>query len=261
MLQFQFRVNCGLAWTARMLYPDSFPLLASAVVGWSLLTERNGVYKEIIWKTNVYEFRREVNNSWVCSMCYSKYSERNCLFGWKTRYLCSLGNTWLQWPIPWDWWGRQIWLKAVQPLWAKEVKNTVTQLASPCFVQRTLKVLSNQKQVLLSSRALPLWERSGGKALWDCSGAAGHVGYGTDAWLKACTKSWALLCFWERFATNACKLPGVGFRTDLIKDCTDSLSARNGKYWSETIFRDTAGILKPAHVVLGSVLTWTAKIE
>lgn len=40
----------------------------------------------------------------------------------------------------------------------------------------------------------------------------------------------ALLLREERFATSACKRPGIGFRTDLIKDCTDSLSARKSKY-------------------------------
>lgn len=34
----------------------------------------------------------------------------------------------------------------------------------------------------------------------------------------------------ERGGEYTCKLPGIGFRTDLIKDCTDSLSARNSKY-------------------------------
>lgn len=47
----------------------------------------------------------------------------------------------------------------------------------------------------------PRWE-SGGKTLWvqvwDSLGAASRVGCGTDAWLKVCTKSWALLCSWER---------------------------------------------------------------
>lgn len=138
-----------------MLYPGSFPLLTSAVVGWSLLTGRNEVCKEIIWKTNVYEFRRKVNNSWVCSIWYSKCSERSYLFGWKTRYLHSLENTWLQWPIPCDWQGRQIWLKEVQPLWAKD---TVTQLASACFVWRTLKVLSKQLQSLAQLQCSPFPE-------------------------------------------------------------------------------------------------------
>lgn len=62
-------VNCGLVWTTRMLYPGSFPLLACAVVGWSSLTGRKEVCKEIIWKTNVYEFRRKVNNAAGYAAC------------------------------------------------------------------------------------------------------------------------------------------------------------------------------------------------
>lgn len=73
----------------------------------------------------------------------------------------------------------------------------------------------------------------GGKALWlqvwDFSEAASHAG---QCMVKGLLQnlSFALLLREERFATNACKLLGIGFRTDLIKDCTDSLSARNSEY-------------------------------
>lgn len=57
--------------------------------------------------------------------------------------------------------------------------------------------------VLLSCSSLPSLRSqvrgSGGKTLWvqvwGSSGAAAHVGCGTE--LKACTKSWAWLCSWE----------------------------------------------------------------
>lgn len=180
-----------------MLYPGSFPLLTSAGVGWSLLTGRNEVCKEIIWKTNVYEFRRKVNNSWVCSIWYNKCSGRSYLFGWKTRYLHSLENTWLQWPVPCDWQGRQIWLKEVQPFMSKRHCDTVS-ICLFCSedTKGPVKAIAKSRSVAVFSLPWgPTWERSGGTILWvqvwDSSGAAGRVGCGTDAWLKACTKSWA----------------------------------------------------------------------
>lgn len=98
--------------------------------------------------------------------------------------------------------------------------------------------------------------------VWGCSGAAGHAGCGTGAWLDLHQKlRLALLLREESLATSACNLPGIGFRAHLIKDCTDSLAARNSKYWSKTIFRDIADILKPAHVVLGWALPWTSEME
>lgn len=109
------------------------------------------------------------------------------------------------------------------------------------FVQRTLKVLSKQLQSFAQLQCSPFPEvprergvEEKGKPLWvqvwDCWGAAG------SCWDRCKVKDlhqklgFALLLREERFATNACKLPGTGFRTDLNKDCTDSLSARNSKY-------------------------------
>lgn len=76
----------------------------------------------------------------------------------------------------------------------------------------------------------------------------------TGAWLGAAPKPGLGFAAETGEACNQCKLPGIGCRAHLIKDCTDSLSARNSKYWSKTLFRDIADILKPAHVVLGSAL-------
>lgn len=65
-------------------------------------------------------------------------------------------------------------------------------------------------------------------------GSAAGLTWGTVSywlWGRCTVKRW--LGFWfasERGGEYICKLPRVGFRIDLIKDCKDSLCARNSKY-------------------------------
>lgn len=102
--------------------------------------------------------------------------------------------------LPCDWQGRQIWLKEVEPLWTKD---TVTSLASACFVQRTLKVLSKQLQSFAQLQYSPFpevpHERVEGKPSgFRCGTSQEQPVMLANAWLKACSKIWALHCFWER---------------------------------------------------------------
>lgn len=133
----------------------------------------------------------------------------------------------------------------------------LTQLASAYFgqiSQRPVKTIAESCSVAVHSlRWGTTRERTGAGALW----VQLPDWRGCWLWDRCTVKRW--LGFWfasERGGEYICKLPRVIFRIDAIKDCKDSLSARNSKYWSKKIFRDIANHTETSTCgILGSVHT------
>lgn len=178
-----------------MLYPGSFPLLTSAVVGWSLLTGRNEVCKEIIWLWIMNSEEKSIIVGYAACVTTNAREE---LFVWMEnkvspqpgKYLIAVTNSlWLAGQANMVERGatfmskRHCYTVSICLFCSKDAKGPVKAIAKLCSV------------AVFSLPWGPTWERGGGTILWvqvwDCSGAAGRVGCGTDAWLKACTKSWA----------------------------------------------------------------------
>lgn len=123
----------------------------------------------------------------------------------------------------------------------------LTQLASAYFVQNykcAVKTIAKSwSAAVISLHWGTTWEGTGERALWvQLQDWRGELFYdGWWLWDRCSIKTWLGFCFAsERGGEYICKLPGAGFRIDIIKDSKDSLSARNSKYWSKKIFRDIA---------------------